>query len=251
VEYVPVFGAHAARTGVRIMPTPNFFSHGPFLSTLAAISRTPFAEKCPRTPRRICATREIVLGPRDDAATAGKNPRGRPKILSVRAIRDRRERMARPAANRRRGTCDGGPQRPKNYSDRGIRPRNAQKRSQAGEYDDEPIGVESGPVPIGSRVRAALFFVLATSTVTSAQTFHASVRGRVRDAGGVVRSASVHLIDDNTHLTMQASTNDAGQYALEDVLPGAYTIRVEAPGYKTFTQSHIVVSTQAALTIDV
>src|SRR5581483_11638371 len=113
VEYVPVFGAHAARTGVRIMPTPNFFSHGPFLSTLAAISRTPFAEKCPRTPRRICATREIVLGPRDDAATAGKNPRGRPKILSVRAIRDRRERMPRPPANRRRGTCDGGPQRPK------------------------------------------------------------------------------------------------------------------------------------------
>ena len=73
----------------------------------------------------------------------------------------------------------------------------------------------------------------------------------MRDAGGVVRSASVHLIDDNTHLTIQASTNDAGEYALEDVLPGAYTIRVEAPGYKTFTQSHIVVSTQAALTIDV
>lgn len=84
-----------------------------------------------------------------------------------------------------------------------------------------------------------------------AQSFQSVLRGSVHDADGVVAAATVRLIEETTSLASTATSNTTGEYAFTHVVPGTYTIRAEANGYKTFERSGIRVGTQTFLRIDV
>jgi hypothetical protein len=85
----------------------------------------------------------------------------------------------------------------------------------------------------------------------AAQTFHGGLRGEVRDANGVLPGATVALVNQDTNIAREVSTNEAGQFNFSAVNPGTYTLKVSIQGYKTHESKDIRVGTQQFITLDV
>ena len=67
----------------------------------------------------------------------------------------------------------------------------------------------------------------------SAQDLYGSVVGVVKDSqGGVLPGAAVVLINRNTGLKREATTNTEGGYTFANVLGGAYDVRVTMAGFR-------------------
>ena len=62
-----------------------------------------------------------------------------------------------------------------------------------------------------------------------------SERSRTKP-GGVIAGATVTVTDVNRGVSRALTTDQAGQYVAPDLLPGTYTIRGEAKGFKTRRQ---------------
>ena len=85
----------------------------------------------------------------------------------------------------------------------------------------------------------------------SAQSIYGSIRGLVTDPSqGVVASAKVTLINEGTSAERSALTNTTGEYVFSQVIPGAYTVSVEAQGFRKIDRKGIVLETQNQLTVD-
>ena len=84
-----------------------------------------------------------------------------------------------------------------------------------------------------------------------AQSIYGSIRGLVTDPSqGVVAGAKVTLINEGTSAERAALTNTTGEYAFSQVIPGAYTVSVEAQGFRKIDRKGIVLETQNQLTVD-
>ncbi len=80
--------------------------------------------------------------------------------------------------------------------------------------------------------------ILALPIVVNAQLTTADVVGTVTDAtGAVVSNANVTLINQRTNETRNTQSNGGGQYAFTLLLPGNYSVRIEAQGFTTFTSN--------------
>ena len=89
------------------------------------------------------------------------------------------------------------------------------------------------------------------STLTLAQTFQGSLRGRVADpAGAAVTTATLTLTDEGTLESRKTIPNGQGEYTFAAVTPSTYTLTIESAGFKHLEHKSIVVSTQAAVTVD-
>ena len=83
-----------------------------------------------------------------------------------------------------------------------------------------------------------LFIVFLFSTLGHAQLTTADVNGTVYDSSGaVLPNANVTLTNTKTQETRHALSNNAGEYSFTFLLPGTYSIKVEAQGFKAFTSS--------------
>ena len=72
---------------------------------------------------------------------------------------------------------------------------------------------------------------------------NASLVGTVKDPqGAVVPRATVTLTNSQTRVTQTAASDDSGNYEFSVVRPGEYSIKVEAPGFKTWMQSGMVLA---------
>ena len=77
-----------------------------------------------------------------------------------------------------------------------------------------------------------------------AQEFRATLSGAVSDpSGGTVPNAVVTALENSTRLSYTGRTNSAGRYYIPYVLPGTYTMTVEAKGFRTFIQKNVTVTT--------
>src|SRR5262245_29932255 len=82
-------------------------------------------------------------------------------------------------------------------------------------------------------VRLAVCAVLTGITVTAQTATSGIVLGSLKDANGAaVSSAKVELVDDTTGASMSATVTEVGQYVFTTVLPGTYTLKVSASGFK-------------------
>lgn len=91
------------------------------------------------------------------------------------------------------------------------------------------------------RIIYGLFIVFLCVGAAYAQT--ASVIGSITDpSGAVVPQASVQLVNQNTRVTMTATSNSAGTFTFPFVTPGLYTITVQKMGFKTSTRPDITLS---------
>ncbi len=84
-----------------------------------------------------------------------------------------------------------------------------------------------------------------------AQTFQGSLRGRVVDPNGsATQSARLTITDEATLVSRSSLSNEQGEYVFTALNPATYTIQVEAPGFKRLERKGVIVSTQAAVLVD-
>lgn len=94
--------------------------------------------------------------------------------------------------------------------------------------------------------------LLALTVSAWGQSFQGGVRGNISDpAGAMVIQAKVALTDDSTGIARTTLTSTTGEYSFSSVNPSTYTLVVQSPGFRTFEQKGIIVSTQQFLTLDV
>jgi hypothetical protein len=99
----------------------------------------------------------------------------------------------------------------------------------------------------------AAFVLCGLAVTASAQvTGSATLRGTLKDPkGAVVPNATVTLINQANQAERKTSSNDEGQYVFTAVIPGTYTIKVEASGFKTVSQSGVAVETASTRALDI
>src|SRR5678816_3165027 len=87
-------------------------------------------------------------------------------------------------------------------------------------------------------------FVFSLTMLASVQpavaqsTGSATLRGTVKDPqGAVIRDATVTIINERTKDERQTKSSEDGTYTFSAVPPSTYTVKTEAPGFKTKTQT--------------
>src|SRR5580658_6364747 len=78
-------------------------------------------------------------------------------------------------------------------------------------------------------------FALLCSSLVVAQTSVStgSIAGNVTDASGAVLPNAKVTVTGPTGQTLQAKSNSSGEYSFGGLIPGSYSVRVEAKGFKT------------------
>src|SRR5437016_2867868 len=98
---------------------------------------------------------------------------------------------------------------------------------------------------------AILAALAAAGASASAQSIYGSIRGLVTDpSGAVVASGKVMLINEGTNEQRSVVSNNLGEYVFSQVIPGTYTVEVEAPGFKKVQRKGVILETQGNLTVD-
>jgi len=106
-----------------------------------------------------------------------------------------------------------------------------------------------------ARARGCICFVFLVfpilSREASAQVQNGEISGTVADSSGaVVPGAKVVLQNLGTRYEIHAQTNSDGIYTAEEMTVGAYTVRVEAHGFKTAEASNLVLNAGTVLRVD-
>ncbi len=97
-----------------------------------------------------------------------------------------------------------------------------------------------------------LFLALMFCPIGFSQTFSASIAGIVTDPTGAVTSgAKVELTNTNTHDVRDYATTNDGTYKFDNLSPGTYQITVDAPGFKSYTRSNMLLRAETSAIVDV
>jgi len=98
----------------------------------------------------------------------------------------------------------------------------------------------------------ALSILLCIAGPGHAQQITGSIAGTVKDASGaLVAGASVKATNDATGLSRSASANGYGEYRIDYLPVGSYTLQVKAQGFKTFVQPGIALTVDQTQVVDV
>ncbi len=92
---------------------------------------------------------------------------------------------------------------------------------------------------------------LAIASAAAAQTFTGGVRGVVRDANGVIPGVTVTLTNEATNVPRETVSNEVGQYNFPAVPPGAYAVKAQLTGYKSYESAGLRVATQQFIQLDI
>jgi hypothetical protein len=96
-----------------------------------------------------------------------------------------------------------------------------------------------------------LVVVASAHTVFGQTTGSATLRGTVKDPqGAIINKATVTVTNDRTKDERKTVTSDEGGYVFAALTPGEYTLRVEAPGFKT-VETHVMVETSTTRALDI
>jgi Carboxypeptidase regulatory-like domain/TonB dependent receptor-like, beta-barrel len=91
-----------------------------------------------------------------------------------------------------------------------------------------------------------LFGVLLFSQVNTGR-----ILGTVTDqTGGVIAGATVTVTNTGTGVARNLTTNQSGAYAAPNLIPGTYSVRVVAMGFRTFLRQNITVGVGQAARVD-
>lgn len=84
------------------------------------------------------------------------------------------------------------------------------------------------------------------------QTNSGSIQGTVTDpSGAALAGANVTVRNLDTGLSISTVSTDAGLYSVPNLPPGRYSVSVEAPSLKKYTQEGVTVPTGTAVSLDV
>jgi hypothetical protein len=78
------------------------------------------------------------------------------------------------------------------------------------------------------------------------------ILGTITDAsGGAVAGATVTIVDLNRGISRNLTSDDAGEYTAPNLLPGNYTVRAEANGFKTTEHLSLTLEVGQDLRVDI
>ena len=96
-----------------------------------------------------------------------------------------------------------------------------------------------------------LVIVGCAQSVFGQTTGSATLRGTVKDPqGAIINKATVTATNDRTKDERKTVTSEEGSYVFAALTPGEYTLRVEAPGFKT-VETHVMVETSTTRALDI
>src|SRR5215210_4860834 len=102
------------------------------------------------------------------------------------------------------------------------------------------------------RVLAVAVATLALASIAIGQEFRASLTGHVTDpTGAVVNGATVRVKNTQTGQETTATTTEDGDYMVPSLLPGTYTVTVEAQGFKSAVSENLELHVNDKATLDV
>jgi hypothetical protein len=111
------------------------------------------------------------------------------------------------------------------------------------------LSLKSVKLHLASLLALAIF--PQPSAALSAQEFRGSITGQVLDASGAaVAAAQVTATNTATGVATATSTNEEGVYTLLYLTPGAYSLTVEAAGFKRLVRQPVEVRVGDKLTLD-
>ena len=85
------------------------------------------------------------------------------------------------------------------------------------------------------RILIAVVLALGTAALVEAQTFLGTITGRVVDPSTAsVSSAAVTATNQGTGLAYKTVTNEAGNFALQQLPVGKYDVTIEAAGFRKY-----------------
>jgi len=100
----------------------------------------------------------------------------------------------------------------------------------------------------------SLFVVLSAvvlASVLQAQNPRGALRGTVQDAtGGRIPGATIVVTSVDSSLRREATSEDRGEFRLDDLFPGAYRITVSAPGF-AFAQANLSIAVSSVREVTV
>jgi hypothetical protein len=85
-----------------------------------------------------------------------------------------------------------------------------------------------------------------------AQSFNGSIAGRVLDpAGAVVSGAELALKNVAAGVEVKRTSNDTGEYAFRNLLPGTYELRATSAGFSPYLRKNVEVTMNSDVRLDV
>ena len=103
-----------------------------------------------------------------------------------------------------------------------------------------------------ARILAALVFIFTVSIVAFGQQITGSIAGTVKDQqGAVVNTATVKATNLDTGYSRSAPANGYGQYRIDYLPVGRYTLEATAASFQRFVQQNIALHVDETLTVDV
>src|ERR1700691_3688341 len=86
---------------------------------------------------------------------------------------------------------------------------------------------------VAARAVRVAFLVVSLTCFAFGQSERGTITGVVQDtSGAVIPSAKVTVTNPQTNVTLDALTNQVGEYTVPSVQPGVYTLRVEKQGFR-------------------
>jgi len=103
-----------------------------------------------------------------------------------------------------------------------------------------------------SRLGQAIALALLASTgIALAQSTLGVVVGTVKDgSGAVLTAASIRLTNSGENTTRDGKATADGTFEFQNVKPGAYSVKVSAPGFRAFVASDIRVAARQTVRVD-
>jgi hypothetical protein len=93
--------------------------------------------------------------------------------------------------------------------------------------------------------------VLLFSAPLFSQGSNGRILGTVTDqSGGVVSGATITIIDKDRGVARTLTTDDAGEYNAPQLLPGTYTVRAEANGFKKLERANVELGVGKEVRVD-
>lgn len=104
----------------------------------------------------------------------------------------------------------------------------------------------------GARLLALLVFVLGGTLAAFSQQITGTIVGTVRDSqGAVVNSATVKATNVATGFSRSAPANAVGEYRIDYLPVGTYTVEATASGFERYVQKNIALDVDQELTVDI
>lgn len=104
----------------------------------------------------------------------------------------------------------------------------------------------------GTSILLALLGAMLLTTNSFGQQVFGSIYGTVTDAtGSAVPNSKVTITDQNKGSKVETVTNESGNYSRGNLIPGTYTVDVEASGFRKAVSRDITVNVDQAARVDI